>query len=333
MFKRLWARTTLIVLLALFLGFLDLPTAYKTKVFGDSNTGFAGWVKNVDFHLGLDLQGGTQLRYRVDTSNIPALDRRSVVDGITGVIERRINSLGISEALVQSSQLGDDYYIIVELPGVKDINDAVKRVGKTVQLEFKEQRTDWTAEEKVQNDKLNAEQTKKAQDVLKEAQKPGSDFAKLVRENSEGRNIAQDGIIDFETEEDIDPALWPQLSQLNKDQIALVETDHGIYIEKVLESKKEPKELQNGEKVTANHILIAYKGSTGAASTITRTKEDAQKLADEVKGKVTKTNFGDLAKQYSDDASNKDKAGSLGTFERGAMVQKFEDAEIGRAHV
>lgn len=326
MFKRLWVRNTLIVLLALILGFLDIPASYKQQVLGDSTTGIVGWAKNVTFHLGLDLEGGTQLRYRVDTSSVPAIDKKSVVEGIKGVIERRINNLGISEALVQSSQLGDDYYILVELPGVKDINEAIKRVGKTVQLEFKEKQLDWTADEKKANDKFNADQQVKAKAILKDTEKAGADFTALVKEKSEGKNLANDGIIDFQTETDMDPAVWAQISLLSKDKIAMVETDDGIYIEKILESKKEPKEEQTDAKVTASHILISYKGATKADAKTTRSKAEAEQLANQVKNETNKDNFAAQAKKYSEDTSNKDNGGSLGSFARGAMVKNFENA-------
>lgn len=328
-FKRLWVRNTIVIVLALFLGFLDLPSSIKQSVVGNSSTGFAGWVNNVNFHLGLDLQGGTELRYRVDTSSIPELDRSTVVNGITGIIERRINALGISESVVQSSQLGKDHYIIVELPGVNDIDDAIKRVGKTVQLDFREQRNEWNDAEKIQNAKFNADQQTKANTILAAAQKPETDFGKLVKEQSDGANIAQNGVIDFQTEEDVDAAIWAQLQELEKDHIASIETEFGIFIEKVLDKKMEPKEISTDATVTANHILISFKGATGAASTVTRSKEEAKQLADQVKGETNKDNFGDQAKEHSEDASNKDKGGSLGTFGQGEMVKPFEEAAFG----
>jgi len=325
MLKRLWVRITLIILIAGVLGFLDLPGNIKQQVIG-SESDLATWANNVKFHLGLDLQGGTQLRYRVDTSKISAFEKSSIVEGIKGVIDRRINLLGISEAIVQSSQLGDEYYIIVELPGVKDISEAIERVGKTVQLEFKEQKEEWSVEEKKANDEYNIEASKKAKEILKEAQNPEIDFAQLVREKSEGKNIAGGGVIDFQEESQIDPVLWAQMSQLEAGKIAMVESENAIYIEKILETKKEPKEKENKEQIEASHILISYKGATRAAESVTRSKDDAKKLADELKGKALSGNFATLAKDNSDDTSNKDKGGELGTFARGVMVKAFEDA-------
>ncbi len=325
MLKRLWVRVTLVILIAALLGFLDLPSSMKQQVLG-SESDFAKWADSVKFHLGLDLQGGTQLRYRVDVSKISPLDRSSVVEGIKGVIDRRINLLGISEAIVQSSQLGDDFYIIVELPGVSDINEAIQRVGKTVQLEFKEQKEEWSPEEKKANDEYNIEASKRAKTILQDAQKPDADFAQIVREKSEGKNIAGGGEIDFQEESQVDPVVWAQINQLEVGKVAMIESENGIYLEKILESKKEPKEKENKEQVEASHILISYKGATRADPAVTRSKDDAKKLANELKGKATASNFAQLAKDNSDDQSNKAEGGSLGAFPHGAMVKAFEDA-------
>jgi len=79
--------------------------------------------------------------------------------------------------------------------------------------------------------------------------------------------------------------------------------------------------------VAASHVLIQYKGSLRAGPTITRTKEEAKKLAAEVMAKAKKgQDFGGLAKQYSDEPGAKERAGSLGKFGKGQMVKPFEDA-------
>jgi len=93
------------------------------------------------FRLGLDLQGGTHLIYSADLSNITEADRDSSLSGIRDVIERRVNMFGVSEATVQVNKAEDSYRLIIDLPGVKDVHEAIKMIGETPYLEFKEERT------------------------------------------------------------------------------------------------------------------------------------------------------------------------------------------------
>src|SRR5439155_13465153 len=85
------------------------------------------------------LQGGTQMVLRADTSKVPqGEDVNAAVDGVTNVIERRINAYGVAEPIVQKR--GTDR-IIVELPGIKNVEEAKNLIGKTAQLDFREQKT------------------------------------------------------------------------------------------------------------------------------------------------------------------------------------------------
>lgn len=80
-------------------------------------------------------------------------------------------------------------------------------------------------------------------------------------------------------------------------------------------------------KVAASHVLIQYKGSMRAGAAITRSKEEAKKLATEIAQKAKKgQDFAGLAKQFSDEPGAKERAGNLGKFARGAMVKPFADA-------
>ncbi len=88
--------------------------------------------------LGLDLQGGTQLTLQTDMSKIDPADRDTALEAARQVIERRVNFDGVSEAVVQSSKLGEERRILVELPGIKDASAAAELVGKTAQLDFRE---------------------------------------------------------------------------------------------------------------------------------------------------------------------------------------------------
>jgi PPIC-type PPIASE domain len=81
------------------------------------------------------------------------------------------------------------------------------------------------------------------------------------------------------------------------------------------------------EKVSASHVLIAYKGSRGAGGTVVRTKDQAKKRAAEVVKKAkTGGDFSALAKKYSDDPGSGPRGGELGSFTRAAMVKPFADA-------
>lgn len=88
-----------------------------------------------------------------------------------------------------------------------------------------------------------------------------------------------------------------------------------------------PAPPQEEAKVAASHVLIQYKGSMRSAPTITRSKEEAKKLAGEVLAKAKKgQDFAGLAKQYSDEPGAKDRAGALGKFSKAQMVKPFADA-------
>ena len=94
------------------------------------------------FRLGLDLLGGTHLVYEANLDQIPSADRASAMEGLRDVIERRVNMFGVSEPVVAVNQAGQKWRLVVELAGVKNINDAIKMIGQTPYLEFKETRSE-----------------------------------------------------------------------------------------------------------------------------------------------------------------------------------------------
>lgn len=107
---------------------------------------FFDYPKRIDhlpwrpFRMGLDLQGGTHLVYKIDLSNVAPGDINGTLEGLRDIMERRVNLLGVSEPLVQIERKGNDSRLIVELAGVQDVNQAIKMIGQTPFLEFKEER-------------------------------------------------------------------------------------------------------------------------------------------------------------------------------------------------
>ncbi len=104
------------------------------------------------FNLGLDLKGGvyivikaTPLQDVTKTTTGTAVTTREVttevMDTLQEIMEKRINKLGVSEPVIQKS--GTDR-LIIEIPGIKNPDDAINMMGKTALLEFKIQNDDGT---------------------------------------------------------------------------------------------------------------------------------------------------------------------------------------------
>jgi preprotein translocase subunit SecD len=89
--------------------------------------------------LGLDLQGGIHLVYQADFSGVEPGTEAEAIDGAIAVIEKRIDVLGVTEPLIQKQ--GSDR-IVVELPGVSEVEKATSLIGETALLEFREQHID-----------------------------------------------------------------------------------------------------------------------------------------------------------------------------------------------
>jgi protein-export SecD/SecF family membrane protein len=98
----------------------------------------SGFANSVPWKLGLDVVGGTHLIYKIDTSKIPQGDVSGTLSGLRDVIERRVNLFGVKEPQVAISQASDGYYLLVDLAGVTDIQEAIKQIGETPYLDFRE---------------------------------------------------------------------------------------------------------------------------------------------------------------------------------------------------
>ncbi len=161
-------RPVIIGIVALFVVVIALPAEWKQWL--------PGFLSRPDLHFGLDLAGGTQLDFRIseaeidkqiadidaqiasgqatgEQANLLRLDRsvleeqrRNLVEAIRTVLERRINSLGVSEATITPSYFGGEKHLLIECPGVVDVQQCIATVGKTIQLEFKEEFTEATKE-------------------------------------------------------------------------------------------------------------------------------------------------------------------------------------------
>lgn len=95
--------------------------------------------KQFDLVLGLDLAGGSHLVFEADTSSLSDSEKRkTALESLKDIMERRVNMFGISEPSVMISSFENKDRIIIELPGISDTKEAVSLIGKTAELNFAE---------------------------------------------------------------------------------------------------------------------------------------------------------------------------------------------------
>ncbi|HWQ60413.1 MAG TPA: protein translocase subunit SecD [Candidatus Fimivivens sp.] len=213
-------------------------------------------AKNIEqqlkVNLGLDLQGGIHLEYAADTSQVPAGKKTEALQAVLSVVERRVNAFGVGESVIQLSKSGSEDRIIVELPGVNDVEQAKKMLQETPFLEFRESDDSLPA----QIAKANDTAKQQAQDVLARAQK-GEDFASLAKQYSQDSGSKdQGGDLGFAKKgtfvQAFDDVLFKDDFKVGTVYPELVESQYGWHIIRKIESRGEGDALE----VLSAHILF-----------------------------------------------------------------------------
>jgi len=141
-----------LLILTIFVAVIDLPEKFVISIPWrgsviqkeinppniDIGIGSLRFQKELKTHLGLDLAGGIHVALEADMKEIPVASRMEALESVRQVIERRVNFFGVSEPVVQHVRSGETYRVIVELPGVNDIEQALSLIGETAKLEFRE---------------------------------------------------------------------------------------------------------------------------------------------------------------------------------------------------
>lgn len=125
--KRIWYIFGFIIIILALAVLIDIPKG--PNFFG----------KDIKTHLGLDLQGGTELIYQADLSK--STEKAKDLSNLISIFRQRIDRLGVAEPSIQ--QQGSDQ-VLIQLPGIKDINRAIATIGQTYELSFMTQAADAT---------------------------------------------------------------------------------------------------------------------------------------------------------------------------------------------
>ncbi len=313
------------LLLAFFIGVgIAYPEPWnKAMTAMETEFGFhLPYLPESSYRLGLDLQGGAHLVYEADMSAIPEADRTDALSGVRDVVERRVNAFGVSEPLVQTTTNGGRYRVIIDLPGVTNVADAVRQIGETPVLTFRLPDTDVdvepTAEQEAQIETAQITERENALAVLDRALNE-DDFGAIAKEVSiDAATKDNNGYVGFVNADDEEyGGLVERIEDdnLRKGVInGLYEGTSRMHVVNYLSKK-----VENEPQVS--HILICYAGVTGCETT--RTKEEAQVLAQSLREEATKSNFAQLAIDNSDDPGSGDQGGDLGFLQPGMTVEPF----------
>lgn len=213
--------------------------------------GYWVWQSQVSgshkFKLGLDLSGGTHLVYRADTSKLAAGDISAAMQSLKEIIERRVNMFGVSEPIVQTEQggvFGDqrEQRLIVELPGVTDVGQAIKSIGETPTLEFKLL-------------------TKEGESALKTGQNTGSSTNLFIDTGLTGR-VLQRASIQFNQNQGManTPMIALQFNQEGAQLFAKITRENvgsvlGIFLDnQLIEAPYIKEEIPNGQAVITGNF-------------------------------------------------------------------------------
>lgn len=148
--------------------------------------------------------------------------------------------------------------------------------------------------------------------------KNATNMAEFFNENES--DLAIDDNFKFKT--GIPAVVAEEVIQGNKGDVFGPYKDRGFFkLSKVTEVIELP------DSARASHILVPFVGAARVAQDVTRTEEEAKKLADSIYNvvKKSKTKFAALAKEFSSDRSNADKGGDLDWFNYNRMTPEFRD--------
>ncbi|MBT5016447.1 protein translocase subunit SecF [Candidatus Peregrinibacteria bacterium] len=319
--KRTITHLTLIALAIITLGFFNLPYNTQTNILSSTPDSF----ETQKIQLGLDLQGGTQLDYKVDLRKVEDRDQEAIIEGVLEVLTRRVNGLGVSEPNIYRSEIADEQHIIIELAGIKDIDEAKAIVGKTIQLEFKEEGgTAITTENRAQVEVS-------AQSALDRIL-AGEDFMAIASEEE----LANPGVAFYFPSDEEGHVLESYLADGYAEALATMEVGEthsellqtsdgytfdtygnlteleGYFIIRLIDARDGEKITGEDKEVEARHVLVAAED-----------RELAEELLERAQNGES---VEDLAKEYSTEPGANSSGGYLGFFGPGAMVKPFEDA-------
>ncbi len=350
-------RFILVLVMAIFGLMISAPTSFYERTLGSENY-LTKKLSKLKISLGLDLQGGTELDYKVDLTEIN--DRNSdedpdndvskaelnaTLESVRDALEERVNPAGVGETIVRRSSIavngGTEEHILIQMSPDTDVDKAKADAELDNRLEFYEEDPNLEKKEKLKIAAILANLksenfTDKGKSLATEKDfVTFESFGPFFKNEIEDENLAADlfkveknGVVQKVIETTINPVYTVKDGQIAFD--GLPYPRNVFALAKVTDKVEESREQTTPEKRKARHILFGYPEALKADENVKyKSKEEARAKAIEVLAKL-KTNgtedFGDLAKEFSTEGAAQRSFGELGEFGKGQMVPAFEEA-------
>ncbi len=268
------------------------------------------FAQDKDYSLGLDLQGGSQLDYKIDLREVETSDHTQVLDGILQVINNRVNSLGVNEPNIYLSNVGPEKHIVVELAGIKDLEKAKAVVGKTIQLEFKEENLELNPQEA---ELALAQFNKISEQVL--ADNSQFQFVGESESKADSERVIYSNNPDSKLQDIGVDQIREKLANMENGQVSKIEGElnldivgsyrpilrRGYSLLKLNDKSEREVEVNIPKSVFASHILISHAEVEQLESDLSKT--DAQEQANTILAQILEdpSRFEELGTEFSDD--------------------------------
>lgn len=274
------------------------------------------------------------LKYLVNLSDVEDDAKEQKLKDLGKVLTKRLKKFDVDDISIDFFEEKDMQYISVNFGTTDDINQIKGELQENFAFNLKKKiEKSENYEEEIRN---------QAQEMLQMLTK-GAPF-ETTAQNAvlEGnQNIAyyetdwmyQDEIKNVFTEVlfEMDPGdIYEDLIEYEEQPFVLSPPTKIASILKLFDKRVHERVLSSPKQVGVDHILIAFQGATKASEEIERTKVEAENIANSIKEKLDSgEDFAQLAGEYSDDMSNKDSGGELGTpAGNGVYVEEFEEAAL-----
>lgn len=275
-----------------------------------------------------------ELKYLVNLSNVAEEESNQKLQDLKKVLKNKLKKFDVDDVSIDTFEEEDSKYISVNFGTIDKINEIKQTLEENYNFSIKK---------KIEKSENYEEEIKNQASELLEKLQEGAPFETTIQNTVLGNNgnisyfeadwMYNDEIKDVFAEvlPDMNPGeIYSELIEYEEQPFVLSPPTKITSIIKLFDKRTNERIEATPKQVGVSHILIAFKDATRASEDIERSKEEAEIIANEVKAKIEAgDDFAQLAEDYSDDNSNKDSGGELGTpAGNGVYVEEFESAAL-----